>query len=180
MSPTSSPGGSGSPRSVRTWRPRGPMKSPQALSLGNCALSSSATLAPARASTREATLPAGPAPTTSTSKRLGLTRLLSAPTAYSEIFTPKEAQWAFLVPDPGSEHQVHDQLRRGDSLRGHPGDQDASPIAPGQCLRRALGEDRAHRMPRLAAHSGPRSPRTGTSPVRLPLQPTAPAPWNRS
>ena len=51
---------------------------------------------------------------------------------------------------------------------------------PGHCLRRVRGEDRAHRMPRLAAHSGPRSPRTGTSPVRLPLQPTAPASWNRS
>ena len=69
-------GARGRPRSARTWRPLGPMKSPQALSRGNGALSSRATWAPARARTSAAMLPAGPAPTTSTSKRLELTPLL--------------------------------------------------------------------------------------------------------
>ena len=53
------------------------MRSPQALSRGKDALSTSATRAPARANTRAATLPAGPDPTTNTSKRLELTALLS-------------------------------------------------------------------------------------------------------
>src|SRR5438309_9422538 len=45
------------------------MRSPHALSRGNEALSTSATRAPPRANTRAAVLPAGPDPTTSTSKR---------------------------------------------------------------------------------------------------------------
>src|SRR5262249_50569918 len=59
--------GTVTPRSASTWTPRGPIRSPQALSLGNAALSARATRAPPRASTRAATLPAGPAPTTTAS-----------------------------------------------------------------------------------------------------------------
>ena len=54
---------------VSSCTPRGPMRSPQALSRGKAALSRSATRAPPRASTMAATLPPGPAPTTSTSNR---------------------------------------------------------------------------------------------------------------
>ena len=58
-------------------------------------------------------------------------------------------------------------------------DQDTGPIAPGQRVRGALGEDGAERMPRLGARSGPRPPRTSPSPLRQSLQPTAPAPGHR-
>src|SRR5262249_21619944 len=64
--------GTVTPRSARTCTPRGPIRSPQALSLGNAALSARATRAPPRASTRAATLPAGPAPTTTASYSLTL------------------------------------------------------------------------------------------------------------
>ena len=53
------------------------MRSPHALSRGNAALSTSATRAPPRANTRAAMLPAGPDPTTSTSKRLSVIALSS-------------------------------------------------------------------------------------------------------
>ena len=39
------------------------------------------------------------------------------------------------VPDPGSRHQVHLQLRRGVPLRGHPDHPDSDPSTPCQCLR---------------------------------------------
>src|SRR5450432_1515703 len=55
--------------SVSSCTPRGPMRSPQALSRGKAALSTRATRAPPRARTIAAILPAGPAPTTKTSKR---------------------------------------------------------------------------------------------------------------
>src|SRR6266508_4014613 len=64
------------PRSASAWTPRGPTRSPQALSRGKRALSTSATRAPLRASTVAATLPAGPDPTTRTSKRSPPTCLL--------------------------------------------------------------------------------------------------------
>ena len=47
--------------------PRGPMRSPQALSRANVALSTRATRAPSRAKTKAAVLPPGPAPTTTAS-----------------------------------------------------------------------------------------------------------------
>ncbi len=53
--------------------PRGPTTSPHALSRGKAALSTNATRAPARARTNAVTLPAGPEPTTATSKRSVLT-----------------------------------------------------------------------------------------------------------
>ena len=46
MSPTSRPAGIGMPRSASTWRPRGPTRSPHALSRGKVALSTNATRAP--------------------------------------------------------------------------------------------------------------------------------------
>ena len=64
-------------------------------------------------------------------------------------------------------------------LRSHPGDQNTSPIASGQCLRGALGQDGAQRVPRLVAHLGSSSPGTSTSRVRHPLQPAAPPPRHR-
>ena len=60
------------PASANSCRPRGPTKSPHALSRGKTALSNSATLAPWRANVRAAKLPAGPDPTISTSKRVVL------------------------------------------------------------------------------------------------------------
>src|SRR2546421_2329079 len=68
MSSTFSAPGMVMPRSVRSWTPRGPTRSPHALSRGNLALSTSATRAPPRASTVAAMLPAGPDPTTIASK----------------------------------------------------------------------------------------------------------------
>src|SRR5207244_496794 len=70
MAPTVAAGGNSMARSLRSCTPRGPTRSPQALSRGKRALSTSATRAPPRASTRAATLPAGPAPITRASKRL--------------------------------------------------------------------------------------------------------------
>ena len=61
------------PRSSSTCTPRGPTRSPHALSRGNAALSTSTTRAPARARTSAATLPAGPAPITATSARSAAT-----------------------------------------------------------------------------------------------------------
>src|SRR5215471_18350412 len=69
MSPTRTTPGTQTSRSASSCTPRGPTRSPHALSRGNAALSTRATCAPARARTRAATLPAGPAPTTTTSKR---------------------------------------------------------------------------------------------------------------
>src|SRR5712691_3957360 len=68
MSLTAIAPGMAMPRSVSSWTPRGPTRSPHALSRGNLALSTSATRAPPRASTVAAMLPAGPDPTTSASK----------------------------------------------------------------------------------------------------------------
>src|SRR5258707_10636537 len=90
MSPTSRPIGRAKPRSLSSWRPGGPTTSPQALSRGKADLSTRATRTPPRASTRAATLPAGPPPTTSTSKRDRLTLLLPPARIYSEIFSPLE------------------------------------------------------------------------------------------
>src|SRR5262245_902214 len=75
MSPTRTTPGTQTSRSARSCTPRGPTRSPHALSRGNAALSTRATRAPALARTRAATLPAGPAPTTTTSKRSSATRL---------------------------------------------------------------------------------------------------------
>ena len=77
MSPTLSPPGSEWPVSINICVPRGPTKSPHALSRGKTALSNSATRAPWRASVSAAKLPAGPDPTISTSKRT-VVRELSA------------------------------------------------------------------------------------------------------
>ena len=60
MSPTRRAPGTLTPRSSRSCTPRGPTRSPQALSRGNVALSTSATRAPPRARTSAAMLPAGP------------------------------------------------------------------------------------------------------------------------
>ncbi len=83
------------------------------------------------------------------------------------------------IPDPGSGHQVHDQLRRGVPFRGHPGDQDPGPIPSGQCPCRTLGQNRAGRVPGPGAHPGPSPPPAGPSGVRSPLQPTAAAPGDQ-
>jgi len=67
-----------SPESVREavdCMPRGPTKSPHALSRGKAAVSNSATRAPWRARVSAAKLPAGPDPTISTSKRTVVTEL---------------------------------------------------------------------------------------------------------
>ena len=62
------PGSRARPSSASNAMARGPTASPQALSRGKAALSISATRAPPRARTSAATLPAGPDPTTATSK----------------------------------------------------------------------------------------------------------------
>src|SRR5438309_180502 len=76
MASTRSVPGTSRPNSSRICTPRGPTRSPHALSRGNEVLSTRATRAPPRARTRAATLPAGPDPTTTTSKRAPATRRL--------------------------------------------------------------------------------------------------------
>src|SRR5450759_4768106 len=67
MSPTRNAPGKGNTSSSSSRTPRGPTRSPQALSRGKVTLSTSATRAPPRARTSAAMLPAGPEPTTMTS-----------------------------------------------------------------------------------------------------------------
>ena len=76
------------PRSPSTATPRGPTASPQALSRGKVALSTSATRAPARARTSALTAPAGPEPTTATSKCSGDHRNLRHRRAFCGIVAP--------------------------------------------------------------------------------------------
>ena len=59
MSSTFNVPGTVMPRSLSSWTPRGPIRSPHALSRGKLALSTSATRAPPRAKTVAAMLPAG-------------------------------------------------------------------------------------------------------------------------
>src|SRR5664279_6586779 len=59
------------------------MRSPHALSRGNAALSTRATRAPPCAKTSAAMLPAGPDPTTSTSKRLSV---ITSPSSNPELY----------------------------------------------------------------------------------------------
>ena len=64
------------------------MASPHALSRGNDALSTSATRAPPRARTSAATVPAGPAPTTATSKCSATTKTSDIDGAFCGIVAP--------------------------------------------------------------------------------------------
>ena len=67
--------------------------------------------------------------------------------------------------DPRSRSQVHEWLRRGIRGRTHQNRSDADSSTPGECLRRAVRQDRSIRMPGLAL--GPERPALGAHAQRI-------------
>src|SRR3954452_11014919 len=97
--------------------------SPQVLSRGNEALSTTKTSRPRRRAARPAAAPAGPAPTTRTSTAVGIAPILRSPASAPDRFDVgglggSESTTAFLGKQEWYEHRC---LREADPRPGHAG-----------------------------------------------------------
>jgi hypothetical protein len=83
------------------------------------------------------------------------------------------------LPDPRPRQQVHRPVRRDLPQRAHPDLAHTSPRTEGQRRRRALRPHRPLRVPRLAPHPQPPTPRASPPNLFPPLQHPAPTPRAR-